>query len=55
LPGAPSLPSALSTRYSTIAPVSATMQPSSSITGALPSGCTFLSSGGASIVFGSRS
>ena len=37
-----------------IAPDSATVTPSSVITGDLPSGCTLRSSGGASIVFASR-
>ena len=37
-----------------IAPDSATVVPSSVITGDLPSGCTFSSSGGASIVLASR-
>ena len=46
--------SCFSIRYSRIAPDSATVTPSSVITGDLPSGCTFCSSGGASIVFGSR-
>ena len=44
----------VSSRYSTIAPVSASRSAPSSITGDLPSGWMALSSGGASMVFASR-
>ena len=44
----------VSRMYSTMAPVSATVVPLSTITGLLPSGCTASSSGGASMVLASR-
>jgi len=47
-------PPYFSAKYSRIAPDSAITRPSSSITGDFPSGCTFFSSGGASIEAVSR-